>query len=164
MAGHHELVSLELPAFEPRILTEDGRRTVFDPIRRKYVRLTPEEWVRQHFLHYLVEECGYPSALIAVEMGFQFQRMPRRADIVVHDRQGVPFLMAECKAPSVDISQSTFNQVSRYNRVVEARFLAATNGLLHYCWRVDHVMGHYEFLTGVPPYDPPETSSTRSST
>lgn len=146
------LAGLDLPTCELLIRTDDGKRSVYDPIRRKYVRLTPEEWVRQHFLQYLIQDCGYPASLIAVEMGFRYQRMPRRADIVVHDRKGRPFLMAECKAPDVGIGQSTFDQVSRYNRVVEARFLAVTNGLVHYCWQIDRSSGAYEFLTGVPTY------------
>ncbi len=162
MAESDELVPLNLPPCELLTASEEGRPTVFDPIRRKYVQLTPEEWVRQHFLQYLIQDCGYPSSLIAVEMGFQFQRMPRRADIVVHDRRGVPYLMAECKAPGVGIRQSTFDQVSRYNRVVEARFLAATNGLVHYCWRTDRLTGRYEFLKGVPPFDPPDASRPQS--
>lgn len=152
MTEGDELASLNLPAYELLVRSEEGRHTVFDPIRRKYVRLSPEEWVRQHFLQYLIQDCGYPSSLIVVEMGFQFQNMPRRADIVVHDRQGTSFLMAECKAPDVGITQSTFDQVSRYNRVVAARFLAVTNGLLHYCWRIDRSTGTYEFLKGVPPF------------
>lgn len=152
MANPDELASLNLPAYELSVRSVEGRRTVFDPIRRKFVRLSPEEWVRQHFLQYLIQDCSYPSSLIAVEMGFLFQEMPRRADIVVHDRRGTPFLMVECKAPDVGIGQSTFDQVSRYNRVVSARYLAVTNGRIHYCWRVDRATGAYEFLGGVPPF------------
>ncbi len=150
MADPERLAVLNLPAYELRIKAGEA---VFDPIRSKYVRLTPEEWVRQHFLQYLIRDCGYPASLIAVEMGFAYQRMPRRADIVVHDRRGAPFLLAECKAPDVDIRQATFEQVSRYNHVVDARYLAATNGIVHYCWQIDRSSGRYEFLNGVPRFD-----------
>ena len=90
---------------------------------------------------------------MAVEHGFTFQGMTRRADILVHDRQGQPLLMAECKAPSVAVSQRTFDQVARYNRVVNARYLAVTNGLEHYCCRIDREAHTYEFLDALPPYD-----------
>ncbi|MEX1054852.1 MAG: type I restriction enzyme HsdR N-terminal domain-containing protein [Rhodothermales bacterium] len=125
---------------------------IFDSFRQKYVRLTPEEWIRQHFLEYLVRVCRYPASLIAVEMAFQYQEMRRRADIVVHDRIGRPFLMAECKAQDVQIVQSTFDQVSRYNRVVGARYLTVTNGVSHYCWQVDTDTGSYRFLDGIPKF------------
>lgn len=144
---------LNLPEYEFEIRGEGDKRVIFDPIRRRYVRLNPEEWVRQHFLQYLTRDCGYPSYLIAVEMAFRFQRMPRRADIVVHDRRGSPFLMVECKAPGVRIAQASFDQVSRYNRVVGARYLAVTNGREHYCWRIDRDRGAYEFLDGIPDFE-----------
>lgn len=153
--------SLNLPEYELDVHSDEGERSVYDPIRRKFVRLTPEEWVRQHFLRYLVTERGYPAGLTVVEMGFRYQTMLRRADIVVHDRRGTPLLMAECKAPDVRITQSTFDQVSRYNRVVGSRLLAATNGLQHYCWRIDRATGGYEFLDGVPAFSDisPSTST-----
>lgn len=152
MTLNEERPSLNLPAVELVVGSDEGGSTVFDPVRRRHVRLSPEEWVRQHFLQYLIQQCAYPPALIAVEMGFRFQKMPRRADIVAHDRRGVPFLMVECKAPDVNVGQSTFDQVSRYNRVVSARYLVATNGRLHYCWQIDPSTGAYEFLNGVPPF------------
>lgn len=148
--------ALNLPAYQPGIRSVDGKHQIFDPIRRRFVRLTPEEWVRQHFLDYLTRCCGYPAALTAVERGFRFQGMARRADILIHDRRGRPFLMVECKAPGVPISQSTFDQVSRYNRVVDARFLVVTNGLKHYCWTIEETS--YRFLDGPPPYEAHEDS------
>lgn len=148
-----EMIQLNLPSCDLVVRDEGEERVIFDPIRRKFVRLTPEEWVRQHFLRYLIDRCRYPASLMAVEMGFRFQEMPRRADIVAHGRQGRPYLMVECKSPDVAIVQATFDQVSRYNRVVQARFLAVTNGLKHYCWRIDRESGRYEFLNGIPPFD-----------
>ncbi len=146
------LPRLNLPAYEPILRGEGGKSSIYDPIRNQYVRLTPEEWVRQHFLRYLTYYCGYPASLMAIEKGFQYQGMLRRADVVVHDRQGRPFLMVECKAPGVPISQSTFDQVSRYNRLVSARYLAVTNGMTHYCWTIESDTGHYRFLDGPPAY------------
>lgn len=152
-----ELPELNLPSYEPRIGLVDEKHVIFDSIRCQYVRLTPEEWVRQHFLQYLTSACRYPASLMAVEKGFEYQNMSRRADIVVHDRSGRPFLMVECKAPNVPISQSTFDQVSRYNRAVKARFLAVTNGLKHYCWTIEQ--SGYRFLDGPPPFGSAEQVS-----
>lgn len=149
------LEALNLPAHPIAVRVLEGEQVVYDPIRRKFVRLTPEEWVRQHFLQYLIRDCAYSAALMAVEMGFRYQEMQRRADIVAHDRKGRPFLVVECKAPGVPIAQSTFDQVSGYNRVVGARYCAVTNGLAHYCWRVDRETGRYEFLSGIPAYEAP---------
>lgn len=146
------LTHLNLPPCDVRLDGDGEERVIFDSIRRKFVRCTPEEWVRQHFLRYLVDHRGYPASLIAVEMGFRFQDMVRRADIVVHGRSGKPFLLIECKAPDVAIRQATFDQVSGYNRVIQARYLAVTNGLKHYCWRIERDTGRYEFLDGLPAF------------
>ncbi|NBC18618.1 MAG: restriction endonuclease subunit R [Bacteroidetes bacterium] len=126
---------------------------IFDPIRRKYVRLTPEEWVRQHFVQYLVQDLGTPPALVAIEGGFTYQGMTRRADVVVHDRRGQPLLLVECKAPSVEVRQATFDQVARYNKVVRARYLVVTNGQVHYACLLDREQHTYRFLDDLPPYD-----------
>ena len=107
-----------------------GKEMIFDPVRQKYVRLTPEEWVRQHFVQYLVQEQGVPQALVAVEMSFTYQGMQRRADIVVYDRQGKPLMMVECKASEVEVRQDVFDQVARYNKVVKARYLVVTKASL----------------------------------
>lgn len=155
------LPDLNLPRFEPEIRVAGTKRDIFDPVRRRFVRLTPEEWVRQNFMQYLSRTCGYPASLMAVEKGFEFQQMAWRADVVVHDRRGRPFLMVECKAPNVRISQATFDQVSRYNRVVKARFLIATNGLKHYCWSIEGTT--YRFLDGPPPFAAREQSPTNDT-
>ena len=144
---------LNLPAYPFQLRTEGERTTIFDPLRQRYVRLTPEEWVRQHFVQYLIQGLGYPRALIAVEMGFTYQGMARRADVVVHDRQGHPLLMVECKAPEVEVGQATFDQVARYNMVVQANYLVVTNGLVHYCCVLDRAAHTYRFLDALPRYD-----------
>lgn len=152
-AAPEGLPRLNLPEYALSFRGSGKDLEVYDPVRRQYVRLSPEEWVRQHLLQYLTQHCGYPAALMAVEKGFLFQGMARRADIVVHDRRGKPFLMVECKAPGVPISQSTFDQIARYNRVVSAEYLLVTNGLKHYCWTVARDSGPYRFLDRPPPYE-----------
>lgn len=144
---------LNLPAYDVAIRDERGKAMIFDPVRQKYVRLTPEEWVRQHFVQFLVQEQGVPRALVAVEMAFTYQGMARRADVVVHDRQGQPLMMVECKAPEVEIRQDVFDQVARYNRVVRARYLVVTNGLIHYCAALDPEHHTYRFLDALPCYE-----------
>jgi hypothetical protein len=145
--------ALNLPPYDFLIRERDGKAMIFDPIRRKFVRLTPEEWVRQHFVQYLVREQGVPGALVAVEMAFTYQGMSRRADVVVHDRRGRPLMMVECKAPEVEVRQVVFDQVARYNRVVNARYLVVTNGLVHYCAALDPEGHTYRFLDALPRYE-----------
>lgn len=145
--------ALNLPAYATAIREDKGKAMIFDPIRRKYVRLTPEEWVRQHFVQYLVRDLGTPAALVAIEAGFTYQQMARRADIIVYDRRGKPLLMVECKAPAVPISQAVFDQVARYNKVVGARYLVVTNGQEHYACALDHEQHTYHFLDAIPHYE-----------
>lgn len=146
--------TLNMPAYDFRMRGgPDGKQQIYDALRQRYVRLTPEEWVRQHFAQYLIQDRGVPRGLIAIEQGFTYQGMPRRADVVAHDRQGRPRLMAECKAPDVAVSQAAFDQVARYNKVVQAALLVVTNGLEHYCCRIDHAAGTTHFLDRLPRYD-----------
>ena len=112
----------------------------------------PEEWVRQHVLCFLREQKHYPAGLIAVEKGFTFQGIPWRADIIVHGNQGQPVLLVECKAPDVQIDQRVFDQVARYNQVIRAEYLYVTNGLQHFCSRIDWDQKSYAFITSVPEY------------
>lgn len=151
MAG--ALPDLNLPPYDFRVREDGGKAMIFDPIRRKYVRLTPEEWVRQHFVQYLVQDLGAPPALIAIEGGFTYQGMMRRADVVVHDRRGQPLLLVECKAPSVEVRQAAFDQVARYNKVVRARYLVVTNGQVHYACLLDREQHTYRFLDDLPSYE-----------
>lgn len=135
------------------IQTIDGKKVVLDSLRRKYVRLTPEEWVRQNFVQYLIQELGFPKGRTAIETGFLFQGMQCRADVLVHDGQGNPLLMAECKAPGVKIDQSTFDQIGRYNTAVKASCLVVTNGISHYCCVVDRKEKTTRFLNELPLYN-----------
>ncbi|MCB0792734.1 MAG: type I restriction enzyme HsdR N-terminal domain-containing protein [Flavobacteriales bacterium] len=125
---------------------------VFDPARRKWVALTPEEWVRQHFLAHLVYDLGCPLALIGVEQSLRLNGRAKRADIVVHDREGSPLLLVECKAPGVRLDRSVFEQAARYNVVFHVRYLIVTNGRTHYCCLVDHEQGAVTFLPRLPDY------------
>ncbi|MXW80868.1 MAG: type I restriction enzyme HsdR N-terminal domain-containing protein [Gemmatimonadetes bacterium] len=139
---------LNLPAAAFDIRQVEGKREILDPLRRKYVRLTPEEWVRQHLVQHLISDLGYPRGLIAIEKSIDLHGKRFRADVIVHDRVGRAVLMAECKEPDVSISQETFDQITAYNRVVQARCLLVTNGLIHYCY----VAGR-GFISEVPRYD-----------
>jgi len=144
--------TLNLPTYDFRIEERTNGRVVYDPIRQTYVRLTPEEWVRQHFVQYLIQEQGVPAGLVAIEAGFQYQGQPRRADILAHDRQGDPLLLVECKAPRVSIGQDAFDQGAGYNLVLGAPFLVVTNGKMHYACRIDFDDRSYTFLDDLPRY------------
>lgn len=142
---------LNFPLYDLPLREHDGRPFVLDPVRRRWVRFTPEERVRQHLLRHLAA-LGHPPALTAVEKGFDYLGAVWRADVVVHDRQGRPLLLAECKAPEVPVTQATFDQLARYNAVVRARALLATNGRVHYCCALD-AAGAYHFLDTIPAFD-----------
>ena len=140
-------------AYSFDIRETEGKRDILDPLRRKYVRLTPEEWVRQNLVQYLIVDLGYPRGLTSIEKGIDLHGRPFRADVIVHDREGQAVLMAECKEPSVPISQDTFDQIAVYNRVVQARCLLVSNGLVHYCYAIDRDKQEYRFLDQVPRYE-----------
>ena len=135
----------------------EGRLVIRDEVRRKYVRLTPEEWVRQHLVRTLVEALGYPRGLLAVEKRVDAVGGPRRADLVAYGRgaDGAhrPLLIAECKAPAVKLTQAVFDQVSRYNTVTLAPHLVVTNGREHYCWTVDLGARTFRFLDAIPRFE-----------
>ena len=145
-----QLEPLNFPSYDLDIKEQAGKPVVFDEVRRKWVLLLPEEWVRQHVIQFLLRERGYPVGLMAVEKGFQYQGMPQRADIVAHDRQGTPVLMVECKAPGIKIEQTVFDQAARYNQVIRAKYLFVTNGLQHYCCKIDWRSRQYQFVETVP--------------
>ncbi len=148
---------MELLNFPPTgpfdIQQHDGRLVILDAVRRKRVRLTPEEWVRQHLVRFLTETLGYPLGLLAVEKSFAASGGPRRADLVAYGRDGRPRLIAECKAPDVKLTQAVFDQVSRYNTTTLAPHLVVTNGRAHYCWVVDRAAATYRFLDAIPPFE-----------
>jgi type I site-specific restriction endonuclease len=144
---------LNFPLYDIKTRELEGKRVIFDVVRRKWVPLLPEEWVRQHAVQYLLQEKGYPAGLLSIEKGFHFQGMPQRADIVAYNRQGEAVLMVECKAPAVQIEQAVFDQAARYNRVIRAGYLFVTNGLQHYCCQIDWAAQRYQFVDDIPAYD-----------
>ena len=143
------MLELTLPAFEYKVKRHSGAVLIFDVIRKKYVVLTPEEWVRQHVIHYLAEVKKVPVALIAVEREIDLYGLRKRFDVVVFDREGNPWLLVECKAPSVPLTRQVFDQAFRYNMTLEAPYVAVTNGIKHYCGRIDPVRG-FVFLGDFP--------------
>lgn len=143
---------LNLPEYDLKLKQEGGRTLVFDPFRSKYLVMTPEEQVRQLFARYLVEEKQYPASLMATEYALVLNKMSKRCDILVFDRNGKPVVLVECKSPDVRIGREVFDQVARYNMVFKVAYLLITNGLKHYCCRVDHQAGSVEFLDDIPVY------------
>lgn len=144
---------LNFPGYEFDIHTDEGKTVIFDPIRKKYVRLTPEEWVRQHLVQHLIQDRGFPPGYAVIEKGFQYAGTPVRADVIMHDLQGKPVLMAECKAPEVKIKEGVFEQLARYNTVVQATYLVVTNGLQHYCCTKEGSQAGYRFLQELPQFE-----------
>ena len=144
---------LNFPTASLKFKSENNKQFVFDVIRKKYVVLTPEEWVRQHLIHYLIHFLGYPPGLIGVETPVKVTGMNQRADVVVFNRKGIPVLIAECKAPGINISNSVFQQAARYNRELSVDYLLITNGLKHYCARLNKEEGSYQMLKAIPDFD-----------
>jgi hypothetical protein len=144
---------LRLPSYDHKTKKEAGKVLIFDLIRRKYVMLTPEEWVRQHFIHYLVNELKYPKSLFKVESGLKYNQKQKRSDILIHNRQGKAWMLIECKSPDIKLSQNAFNQVSVYNMTIGAKYLAVTNGLVHYCFVAGTSVENPMFLDGFPDFE-----------
>lgn len=147
-----KISALNLPAAQLRIKTENGKQQVFDILRQRFVTLTPEEWVRQHFIHFLIEHKGYPAALLGNEVPLQVGTMKKRCDTVVYGRDAQPAMIVEYKASHVEITQAVFNQICRYNITLRVPYLIVSNGLQHFCCRVDYEKGTYSFLADVPSY------------
>jgi len=143
---------LNLPQYPLKIKEEDGTRYIFDTIRKKYLVLFPEEWVRQNFVQFLVRDKNYTASLIAIEKGLKLNELQKRADIVIYDKQAKPIVLIECKAPKVKINQQVFEQVARYNMVFKVPYLVVTNGLEHYCAKVNFETNSFEFLKDIPDY------------
>lgn len=144
------LPELNFPPANFRIQEENGQAKIFDPVRKKFVALTPEEWVRQHVIAYLSGGKGYPMSLLMVEKEFTYNQLSKRADIVACNNKGEPVLMVECKSHDVTISQEVFDQVVRYNLVMNVRILIVTNGINTYCCSLEG--GNYQALDDIPEY------------
>ena len=144
---------LNLPEYSFHITNVDGKEMIFDSIRRKYVKLTPEEWVRQNFIRYLVNDCGYPSGLLGVEVMSPFNKLKKRVDVLVHNREGRPIMIVECKAPDVPINEKVFDQIVCYNMGFKVPYLVVTNGIDHYACKIDTETNSYGFLLVLPLYE-----------
>lgn len=143
---------LNFPAYSFRFKNSENKVAVFDEIRKKFVILTPEEWVRQHVVQFLLQHKNYPKSYINVEKSIKINGLTKRYDIVVFRPDGSLFLLIECKAPEVPISQNTFDQIARYNMVLESQYLMVTNGLNHYFCQMDFEKEHYQFLRELPDF------------
>ena len=147
------MLSLNLPVFDTKINVRNGKNVIFDVIRKRYVALTPEEWVRQHFVHYLVAHKHYPPGLVANEISLTLNGTAKRCDTVVYDRQARPRVIVEYKAPHIEITQAVFDQITRYNMVLKVDYLIVSNGMQHYCCRMDYEHQSYIFLQDIPDYN-----------
>ena len=147
------MLELNLPPFDKKIIQDGDKVSIFDVIRRRYVALMPEEWVRQHFVHFLIDEKGFPLSHMSNEVQVKLNGMSRRCDTVLYDKSLQPILIAEYKAPTVDITQKVFDQICRYNIVLHVKYLIVSNGLSHYCCQIDYENGSYTFLPDIPTYE-----------
>ena len=145
------MLPLNLPHYEFTI-KQGNPAKIFDFIRKKYVALTPEEWVRQNFLKYLVTDKKYPQSLILIEQTLQVHQMKKRCDAVIYDNSAQPLMIIEFKKPDVPINQKVFDQVARYNIPLKVKYLIVSNGLQHYCSSIDFGNNCYHFLDDIPPY------------
>lgn len=146
------MLTLNLPAFDARIEPRQGRPAIFDVLRRRYVALTPEEWVRQHFVHFLLQHKGYPQALMANEVQVILNGTRKRCDTVLYRRDLTARMIVEYKAPDIVITQAVFDQICRYNMVLRVDYLVVSNGMQHYCCRINYATGTYTFLNDIPAF------------
>lgn len=145
---------LNFPEYSFRFKNRENKVAIFDGIRKKFILLTPEEWVRQHVVHFLLTAKNFPKSHINVEKVVKINGMDKRYDIVVYRPDGSIFLIVECKAPYVPVTQATFDQIARYNMVLNAGYLMVTNGLQHYFCQMDNESEQYIFLKDIPHYTP----------
>lgn len=146
------LPKLNLPPLQARLQESDGKIWIFDGIRKKFVVLTPEEWVRQHFVNYLIGE-NYPKSLFKIEGGLTVNELKRRSDIQVYNRQGTVWMLVECKNPLININQATLEQVGNYNLSVQAKYIVVTNGMQHYFFETNWEKKTVKQLTALPVFE-----------
>lgn len=144
--------ALNFPNYGFRLKSSENKIHIFDVIRKKFVVLKPEEWVRQHVVHYLMEDKKYPKSLINVEKQLTVNAIKKRYDVVIYNSRGQIDLLVECKAPSVNIDQQVFDQIARYNMKLNAQLLMVTNGIDHYYCRMDYEQEKYDFIKDVPEF------------
>jgi hypothetical protein len=144
---------LNLPKYNFKLKNSENKVLIFDNLRKKYLVLTPEEWVRQHFVQYLIDEKRYPASLIALEKQLVINNRKKRTDILIFNKNGTPEIIVECKAPSIKITQDAFDQIARYNLKLNAHYLIVTNGLQHFYCKMDFENETYIFLKDIPSYN-----------
>lgn len=149
------MLTLNLPPYPAKVKADaQGQKYIYDELRLRWVRLTPEEWVRQHFTNFLIQHKHYPKSLIAHEVNMKIGNTNRRCDILLYNRMGLtPLLVVECKAPNVEITQTTFQQVCAYNTVLRAKYTIVTNGMVHYACKIDLDKHTANYLQGIPDYE-----------
>ena len=146
------MLPLNLPSYPAKILKRNGKNVIFDTLRQKYVALTPEEWVRQHFVHFLTDFKGYPKGLLANEIQLDLNSTKKRCDTVLFNKDLSAKMIVEYKAPNIEITQAVFDQITRYNMVLKVEYLIVSNGIKHYCCRIDYNTMQYTFLPDIPAF------------
>ena len=146
------MLPLNLPSYPAKILKRNGKNVIFDPLRQKYVALTPEEWVRQHFVHLLTDFKGYPKGLLANEIQLDLNGTKKRCDTVLFNKDLSARMIVEYKAPNIEITQAVFDQITRFNMVLKVEYLIVSNGMRHYCCKIDYNTMQYTFLPDIPAY------------
>ena len=146
------MLPLNLPSYPAKILKRNGKNVIFDPLRQKYVALTPEEWVRQHFVHLLTDFKGYPKGLLANEIQLDLNGTKKRCDTILFNKDLSARMIVEYKAPNIEITQAVFDQITRYNMVLKVEYLIVSNGMRHYCCKIDYNTMQYTFLPDIPSY------------
>lgn len=152
MCKDNKMIPLNLPPYSTKLRRKCGRLYILDDVRRRYVALTPEEWVRQHFVHYLIEKLGFPASLTANEVRLELGEKVLRADTVVYDRSLHPLMIVEYKAPHIKLTQHVFDQISAYNILLHVDYLTVSNGMESYCCKMDYDNKTYAFLESIPDY------------
>ena len=147
------MYSIKIPTYPQKLKNTENKQFIYDWVRKKFLILTPEEFVRQNIISYLINELQYPSSLIAVEMGIKVNQLQKRCDIVVYGRNGSAFMIIECKAPGVKTDQKVIDQIIRYNMKLQTPYLVISNGNNTFCVKVNYDSNNYEFLTGLPKMD-----------
>lgn len=142
--------ALNLPSYTPKVSARDGKYMIYDPLRQKEVALTPEEWVRQHFVNYLITCKSFPRERMANEVPITLNGLSKRCDTIIYNRYLEPLMIIEYKAPSVTISKDVFDQITRYNMKLRVPFLIVSNGILHYCCKIDYENGKVTYLEDIP--------------
>jgi len=146
------VIKLNLPSFEYKLKNSENKVFIFDVIRKKYIQLTPEEWVRQHWIHHFINNKHYPKSLISIEKQLLVNQLKKRTDIVIYNKKAKAYILVECKAPSVKITQSVFDQIARYNLSLKAKYLILSNGINHFFAEFDADNKSITQITDIPKY------------